>query len=287
MYRNNMRLYTIDSGNFMVDGGAMFGVIPKSLWSKYYPCDEKNMCNLANRCLLIETNEKKILIDTGIGEKQDEKYLAHFYLNGNTNLINSLNKAGFHTGDITDIILTHLHWDHCGGALAYNDNSKTIEVFPNAHYWVSKKQWDWANNPNKREKAAFLQENILPLSDTGKLHFIEKNVQWTSEIELRLYDGHTIGQIVPFINTGKRTLVFMADLIPSVAHIPLPYLAAYDIHPLTALKEKEDFLSEAVDNSYVLFFEHDIRYETCTVQQTIKGIREDTCFKLSEWENLF
>jgi glyoxylase-like metal-dependent hydrolase (beta-lactamase superfamily II) len=231
------------------------------------------------RCLLVDTGQRVILIDNGIGDKQEEKFLKNYYLNGEDTLERSLAKYGYNFISITDVILTHLHFDHCGGSVKYNENRTKLEpAFPNANFWVSKQQWDWAVNPNNREKASFLSENILPIKESGKLKLIEKDNELYPGIKVRLYHGHTDGQMIPFIENNGKTLVFMADLLPAVAHIPLPYIMSYDTRPLITLKEKEVFLKEAADNGYILFFEHDLYNECCTVQHTDKGVRVKASF---------
>jgi len=278
-----MKIKIIETPNFKVDGGAMFGVIPKSMWQKVYPADENNMCNLANRCLLIDNGKKVILIDTGIGDKHDEKFLSYIYVNGEGNLISSLYKHGYSPQQITDVIFTHLHWDHCAGATKFNSDKTKIElVFPNANYWTSKKQWEWAIKPNIREKAAFMKENLLPLLDSGKLNFIEKNTFFDENIELRLYDGHTMGMISIIIYLKNKTIALPADLIPTSAHIPLTWISAYDIQPLLLLEEKQNFLNEAYEKNWFLFFEHDINVECCNLQKTEKGIKPSEYFLLEQ-----
>jgi glyoxylase-like metal-dependent hydrolase (beta-lactamase superfamily II) len=278
-----MNLYKIETGNFRLDGGAMFGIVPKSLWNKVYPADENNLCNLSMRCLLIETEGRKIIIDAGIGNKQDDKFLSHYYLNGNYSLEAFLAEHGFKKEGITDVILTHLHFDHCGGAV-YKDVKNNFQLtFPNAAYWVSKPQFEWAMKPNQREKASYLRENIDPIINSGKLHFIEKVGMLTSKIQLRLFNGHTEGLIIPFIKYKNKTLVFTADLLPTAAHIPASWLCGYDTRPLISIEERNSFLSEAMQNNYTLFFEHDIYRECCNLKQTEKGIKMDKSFTLSEF----
>ncbi|NMD00781.1 MAG: MBL fold metallo-hydrolase [Bacteroidales bacterium] len=277
-----MKVNVIETENFKVDGGAMFGVIPKTMWNKVYPADENNMCNLANRCLLIETDQQLILVDAGIGDKHDEKFLSHICVNGNGNLQKSLKKAGYNPNDITDVIFTHLHWDHCAGATYYDEQHRLNLTFPTAHYWVSKSQWEWALNPNAREKAAFQNENLLPLEKSGNLHFIEKNSELFKNIEVRIYNGHTIGMISLIIHGQNQTLALPADLIPTVSHIPLPWISAYDIQPMVLLKEKMDFLSEAYEKKWALFFEHDINGECCFLEKTNKGIKGLNLFPLNQ-----
>ena len=278
-----MQLFAIDTGNLKLDGGAMFGVVPKVMWSKLYPCDENNLCNWIMRCLLIVDGDRKVLIDCGMGNKQSEKFLANYNLNGEATLESSLALHGFTMDDITDVILTHLHFDHCGGAVKWNeDKTDYIPAFRNAIYHTSRKQWEWATNPNNREKASFLKENILPIREKGKLNLIENDMELFPGISVRLFHGHTDGQVIPFINTGNKILVFMADLLPSAAHIPLPYVMSYDTRPLITLEEKEKVMKEAAQNEYVLFFEHDLYRECCTVTETEKGVRMKDSFRLEE-----
>ncbi|MBE9468669.1 MAG: MBL fold metallo-hydrolase [Bacteroidetes bacterium] len=278
-----MKLYKIETGNFKVDGGAMFGVVPKTLWQKKYSADENNLCNCSMRCLLIVDGEKKILIDNGCGDKQDEKYFSHYYLNGDDTLEKSLRKNGFTCDDITDVILTHLHFDHCGGGIKYNSKNEFELTFKNATYHTSKQQWDWAINPNKREAPAYPIENLMPMFEMGKLNFIDENTNLFTNIKIRLYNGHTMGQVIPFINYNGKTIVYVGDLIPVVANIPLPYISSYDLFPLDTLKEKENFLTEAEKNNYTLFFEHDLYNECCSLKNTKKGIIEDKTFTLAEF----
>jgi len=279
-----MKLYTINTGNLKLDGGAMFGVVPKSLWAKKYPADENNLCNWSMRCLLVEDGDRKILIDNGFGDKQDKKFTRHFHLNGEDALESSLAKHGFKPDDITDVLLTHLHFDHCGGSIKYNKNhTELIPAFKNATYWISKVQWDWATNPNSREKASFLDENILPIKESGRLKLIDKEGELFQNVSIRFFNGHTEGQAIPFIRYKGKTIVYVADLMPSSAHIPLSWNMAYDIHPLLTLKEKNAFLNEAVENDYILFFEHDINHECCNLQRTERGVREKMTFSLEEY----
>jgi len=278
-----MKIFSIDTGNLKLDGGAMFGVVPKVIWSKLYPCDENNLCNWIMRCLLIVEGDRRILIDCGIGNKQSEKFFANYYLNGDTSLESSLAKQGFSMEDITDVILTHLHFDHCGGAVRWNEErTDYIPAFKNAVYHASRQQWEWATNPNNREKASFLKENILPIKEKGKLNLIEKDTELFPGISVRLFHGHTDGQVIPLIRYKNRTIVFMADLLPSSAHIPLPYVMSYDTRPLITLQEKEKFMKEAAVNEYVLFFEHDLYRECCTVTDTEKGIRMKDSLTLAD-----
>jgi glyoxylase-like metal-dependent hydrolase (beta-lactamase superfamily II) len=278
-----MKLYTINSGNLKLDGGAMFGVVPKVIWNKLYPCDENNLCNWVMRCLLIESDNRKILIDCGIGDKQSEKFFSNYYLNGDDTLDASLAKVGFAVDDITDVILTHLHFDHCGGAVRWNkDKTDYIPTFKNATYITSKAQWEWATNPNNREKASFLKENILPIMEKGMIRLIDDDCELFPGISVRIFNGHTDGQVIPFITYKDKTIVYMADLLPSSAHIPLPYVMSYDTRPLITLKEKEAFMNEAAQNGYVLFFEHDLYRECCTVKETDKGVRMKDSLTLAD-----
>jgi glyoxylase-like metal-dependent hydrolase (beta-lactamase superfamily II) len=287
-----MNLYTIDTGYFKLDGGAMFGVVPKSIWNKINPADENNMCSWALRCLLIEEGNRLILIDTGMGDKQDAKFFGHYYLHGADTLESSLKKRGFHPGDITDVVLTHLHFDHCGGSIR-RDGDRLVPVFQHAIYWSNETHWDWAVHPNEREKASFLKENILPVAESGQLKMINTGTSSEREqapvpsaiipgLSLRIVSGHTRHMMLPQMRYRDKTIVFMADLLPSHGHIPIPYIMAYDMFPLTSLTEKKSFLGEALDNNYILFFEHDPVYECCTLVQTEKGIRPGAFFKLNE-----
>jgi glyoxylase-like metal-dependent hydrolase (beta-lactamase superfamily II) len=278
-----MKIHVLNTGYFKLDGGAMFGVVPKSLWSRTNPADENNMCSWALRSLLIEDGKKLILIDTGMGDKQSDKFFSHYYLHGNDSLDKSLNKLGFNRDDITDVFLTHLHFDHCGGAVEWNDQKNGYRpAFKNATYWSTKDHWNWAVNPNDREKASFLKENILPIQESGQLKFVEKTGDYSKEIfnnfDVLFVDGHTESMMIPHIHYKNKTLVFMADLLPSVGHIPLPYVMGYDTRPLTTLKEKGIFLNKAMNEKYVLFLEHDAMNECCTLKETEKGIRLDEHF---------
>ncbi|MDG2246539.1 MAG: MBL fold metallo-hydrolase [Flavobacteriales bacterium] len=273
-----MKIYPLNTGNFKLDGGAMFGVVPKSIWTRTNPADEKNMCSWAMRSMLIEDGERLMLIDTGIGEKQSEKFYSYYFLHGEDSLDGNLAKLGFHRDQITDVFLTHLHFDHCGGAIQYNeDRSLLIPAFKNAHYWSTANHWEWSSNPNPREKASFLKENINPIEASGQLQFIERVGDFTTnsfdDFSVFFADGHTESQMIPHIQYKGKTLVFMADLLPSTGHIPLPYVMGYDTRPLLTLSEKEKFLHQAADNDYVLFLEHDSVSECCTVQHTEKGVR--------------
>jgi glyoxylase-like metal-dependent hydrolase (beta-lactamase superfamily II) len=279
-----MKVFPIHIENFKIDGGAMFGVVPKVLWKRYYPSDEDNLCSWALRSILVDTGDQRILVDNGYGDKQDEKYFSHVYLQGDLGLDKALSKYGYTRYYITDMLLTHLHADHCGGGVQYNADKSGYELtFPNATYWVSRQQWESAMNPNKREADAFLSENIMPMLESGQLKFIEKNQTLFPGIDVRIYNGHTIGQVIPFIHYSGKTIVYMADLMPSTAHIPLAWNMSYDVTPLETLKEKESFLKEAVENDYILFFEHDIYNECCNVKDTPKGVRVNETFTLEEY----
>jgi glyoxylase-like metal-dependent hydrolase (beta-lactamase superfamily II) len=277
-----MNLHVIETGNLKLDGGAMFGVVPKTIWSEVYPSDENNLCNWSMRCLLVIDGDRKILIDNGIGDKQDEKFLKHYYLNGEATLENSLAKLGYTADDITDMVLTHLHFDHCGGSIKKAGEDKYEPAFKNATYWISRPQWEWATQPNRREKASFLKENIFPIHESGQLKLVEKEGELLPGIHVKFYNGHSDGQMIPFIKYGDKTIVFMADLLPSAAHVPLPYVMAFDTRPLVTLKEKEDFFKEAVTENYILFLEHDLYNECCTLIETEKGTRVKQKSKLEE-----
>lgn len=278
-----MKLHTINTGNFKLDGGAMFGVVPKSIWSKTNPPDEKNLCPWAMRCLLIEEGDKLILIDNGIGNKQDAKFFSHFDLHGDDALEKSLNSLGFSSDDVTDMFLTHLHFDHCGGSIKFkNDKSGFEPAFKNATYWSNAQHWEWATKPNPREKASFLKENILPIQESGQLKFIEEGVELFPFFEILFTRGHTDAMMIPHIIYKDKTIVFTADLLPSTGHIPLAYVMGYDTRPLLTLTEKEKFLNEAADKNYILFLEHDNYNECCTVQQTERGVRMKETFSLKE-----
>jgi len=279
----SMRLSPVHITNFKVDGGAMFGVVPKILWSKKYPADEDNLLNLSLRSLVVDNGENVILIDNGYGDKQSKKFFRHVQLNGGDGLEGGLNKAGYNLEDITDVILTHLHADHCGGGVKKAAEGKGYEmVFPNARYWVSRQQWDWAVSSNPREADSFLEENLLPMMGHGKLHMVEKAGKLFEGIEVRIVNGHTPGQLIPIIDYKGTKLVFAADLIPTVAHIPLLWNMSYDLNQLATIQEKRDILEESLSNNYILFFEHDVRTECCTLKDTPKGIREDRLFKFSD-----
>ncbi|MDZ7605408.1 MAG: MBL fold metallo-hydrolase [Cyclobacteriaceae bacterium] len=280
-----MNLHIIHCGLFKLDGGAMFGVVPKSIWQKTNPADESNLCTWALRCLLIEDGNRLILIDTGAGDKQDEKFFRHYYMHGDYSLESSLKKAGFASNDITDVFLTHLHFDHCGGATQWNNAEKTFPTltFPNATYWSNQSHWDWATFPNAREKASFLHENIQPIKDSGQLQFIDPSVKSPfTQMDILYVDGHTEKMMIPHIKYKDHTIVFAADLLPSTGHIPLPYVMGYDTRPLLTMEEKALFLQKAVEEKYIIFFEHDAVNECCTLKMTDKGPRLDTAFPLKE-----
>lgn len=278
-----MKLHTINTGLFKLDGGAMFGVVPKAIWQKTNPADANNLCTWAMRCLLIEDGNKLILVDTGIGNKQDEKFFSHYYLHGDDSMKKSLDGLGFSLADVTDVFLTHLHFDHVGGAVI-RDQDKLSPAFKNATYWSNEKHWQWAVEPNAREKASFLKENILPIHESGQLKFVDEieDIEWHKDINISFAYGHTDAMMLPKINYKGKTLVYMADLLPSVGHLPLPYVMAYDMFPLKTLTEKKAFLEEAVDQNYILFLEHDPIHECCTLQRTEKGIRIAETFNLGD-----
>ncbi|PKP40972.1 MAG: MBL fold metallo-hydrolase [Bacteroidetes bacterium HGW-Bacteroidetes-12] len=279
-----MNLHIIKAETWKIDGGVCFGVVPKSIWGKASISDENNLITICNRLLLVETNDRKVLIDTGFGNKQSEKYYSFKYIQTNHSLEDALNKVGFDIEEITDVIFTHLHDDHCGGASFFNKENKEVEfVFKNANYWISKSQWNSAMNPNKREMVAFLKENFLILEKINKLNLITEEKEIIPNISIRIFNGHTTGQIIPIINYQGRKIVYIADFIPSISHIPLPYIASVDVRPLLTLKEKEDFLKEAVEKNYTLFFEHDAKNECCKLKNTTKGIRVSKTFKLDKW----
>jgi len=280
-----MKLHKIETGNFKLDGGAMFGVVPKVIWSKLYPSDENNLCNWAMRCLLVEDGDRKVLIDTGLGTKQDDKFLRHYYLNGEDTLEKSLKNVGVTFEDITDVILTHLHFDHVGGAVSKAEDGSLYCTFPNATYHVSKTQWEWATNPNRREKASYLKENIYPIQENNQLNilnFEEKGLLFPN-FEILIFNGHTDGQIIPVVNYNGKKIAYMGDLLPAVAHIPMPYIMGYDTKPLVTLQDKERFYKEALAENISLFFEHDIYNECCNLHQTEKGVQVKNIFTLEEF----
>jgi len=278
-----MKLYSINTGYFKLDGGAMFGVVPKTMWKKFNAPDENNLCNWAMRCMLIEDDGRLILIDNGMGNKQDDKFFGYYFLNGDDTLEKSLSKYGFKKEDITDVFLTHLHFDHCGGSIERSGDA-LVPAFKNARFWSNEKHWEWAVNPNDREKASFLKENILPIKESGQLKFIdrEEKIEFSKNIKVRFVNGHTESMMLPQIQYKDHTIVFMADLLPSVAHMPVPYVMGYDTRPLETLKEKKSFLSEAHQNNYILFFEHDPAIECCNLQLTEKGVRSKETFLLAD-----
>jgi glyoxylase-like metal-dependent hydrolase (beta-lactamase superfamily II) len=286
-----MELYPIEAGNFKLDGGAMFGVVPKSIWSKTNPADNNNMIDIAARCLLIEDGNRLTLIDTGMGNKQSDKFFGYYYPWGEHTLESSLNNKGFHKDDITDVFLSHLHFDHCGGAIQWNKNKTGYEPsFKNATYWSNTNHWDWATKPNRREKASFLVENIIPIQESGQLNFIENHngdflESKKMNFDVFFADGHTEKQMIPHINYKGKKVVFMADLLPTAGHLPLPFVMGYDTRPLLTMPEKEKFLNLAANNNYYLFLEHDAHNPIITVKQTEKGVRLDECFTINEFFN--
>lgn len=283
-----MKLYSIETGNFKLDGGAMFGVVPKTIWNKTNPADNNNLIDLAARCLLIEDRNRLILIDNGMGNKQSEKFFGYYSLWGTDSLDKSLAKQGFHRDDITDVFLTHLHFDHCGGSVNWNKDKTGYEVaFKNAKYWTNENHWEWATKPNLREKASFLSENILPIQESGQLQFIkgiEEDYVEKSELDFGIFfvNGHTEKMMIPHIQYQDKTICFMADLIPTVGHLPLSYVMGYDTRPLLTMPEKAEFLTAAAKNNYYLFLEHDAHNEIITVQFTEKGVRLKERFSCDE-----
>ena len=278
-----MELFTVDTGFFKLDGGAMFGVVPKTIWSRTNPSDENNLCPWAMRCLLVSDGNRMVLIDNGIGDKQDARFFSHYYLHGEATLAKSLQQLGVHPTDITDVFLTHLHFDHCGGSVKYGSHGQYELTFPRATYWTNEDHWNWATVPNPREKASFLEENILPLQEHGVLNYLDLGTKSLFlGFDFLTMDGHTDKQMLPKMQYKGHTLVFMADLLPSVGHIPLPYVMGYDTRPLLTLQEKQEFLEIAARDQYVLFLEHDSVHECCTVKKTEKGVRVDQTFRLDE-----
>ncbi|WP_299105527.1 MBL fold metallo-hydrolase [uncultured Tenacibaculum sp.] len=278
-----MRIYPIETGNFKLDGGAMFGVVPRSLWERTNPADEKNMISMGMRCMLIEDGDRLTLVDTGIGNKQSDKFFGYYYLYGDFSLDTSLAQYGFHRDDITDVFLTHLHFDHCGGVIQWNnDRTGYIPAFKNAKVWSNERHWNWAIEPNAREKASFLTENIKPIEEYGQLNFVHRNTIDQVGFDVIFVDGHTEKQMLPKVEYQGKTIVFMADLLPTVGHIPLPYVMGYDTRPLLTLEEKRVFLNEAADKEFYLFLEHDAYNELCTVQHTEKGVRLKETFKFTD-----
>lgn len=285
-----MKLFSIETGNFKLDGGAMFGVVPKSLWSRTNPADANNMIDIAATSLLIEDGDKLILIDTGLGNKQSEKFFSYYYRWGDHSLDKSLKQHGFHRDDITDVFMTHLHFDHCGGSVQWNKKRTGYEpAFKNAKFWTNKEHWDWAINPNDREKASFLKENLSPMKASGQLCFLERHQQREFykdfNFEVLFVDGHTDKQMIPLIKYKNKTLVFAADLLPTAGHVPLPFVMGYDTRPLLTLKEKKTFLNEAVDKDYYLFLEHDAHNEIINLKHTEKGVRYNQTFTFNELFN--
>lgn len=283
-----MKIYPIETGNFKLDGGAMFGVVPKSLWQKTNPADENNMISMALRCLLIEDGNRLTLIDTGMGNKQSEKFFGYYYMYGNHSLDQSLAQFGFHRNDITDVFLTHLHFDHCGGSIQWNKEKTGFEpAFKNAKFWSNENHWQWATVPNPREKASFLDENINPMKSSGQLHYIslpDSDFKKESELgfDILFVDGHTEKMMIPHIQYQGKTLVYMADLLPTTGHIPLPYVMGYDTRPLITMEEKAKFLEKAASENFYLFLEHDAETEVCTLQNTDKGVKLDKKYGFNE-----
>jgi glyoxylase-like metal-dependent hydrolase (beta-lactamase superfamily II) len=298
-----MKLYSIEAGNFKLDGGAMFGVVPKTIWSRTNPADSNNMIDIAARCLLIENGNRLTLIDTGMGNKQSDKFFGYYYRWGDYSLDSSLKKHGFHPDDITDVFMTHLHFDHCGGSVQWNKDRTGYEpAFKNACFWSNQRHWEWATKPNQREKASFLKENILPMQESGQLSFVGDAVRSISsemfseeksdfseanELDFGIFfaDGHTEKQMIPLVNFNGKTIAFMADLLPTAGHLPLPFVMGYDTRPLLTLPEKQKFLNHAADNNYYLFLEHDAHNQIITVKHTEKGVRLNECFTFDELFN--
>ncbi|HNP32029.1 MAG TPA: MBL fold metallo-hydrolase [Flavobacterium sp.] len=283
-----MKIYPIEAGNFKLDGGAMFGVVPKTIWNKTNPADANNLIDIAARCMLIEDGNRLILIDTGMGNKQSEKFFGYYSLWGDDSLDKSLAKYGFHRDDVTDVFMTHLHFDHCGGSVNWNSDKTGYEVaFKNAQYWTNENHWEWATKPNAREKASFLSENILPMQESGQLNFIKKpdnDFSFSDELGFGIFyvDGHTEKMMIPHVKYGDKTIVFAADLIPTAGHLPLPYVMGYDTRPLLTLPEKSKFLDAAVENNYYLWLEHDAHNQIITVENTEKGIRLKDVFSCND-----
>ncbi|TAH24796.1 MAG: MBL fold metallo-hydrolase [Cytophagales bacterium] len=278
-----MKIHAIDTGYFKLDGGAMFGVVPKSIWNKTNPADDNNKCTWAMRCLLIEEGNKLILIDNGIGNKQPESFFKHFDLHATVSIEHALNRLGYSLSDVTDNILTHLHFDHCGGGtVRATTNNSILPVFPNAKYWVHEQQWDWAIRPNPREKASFLSENLLPIQESGQLYFLNQNEYLFNNLKFHYVDGHTEKQTIPYIHFKNKTIVFAADLLPSTGHIPLPYVMGYDTRPLLTMEEKALFLKDAAMNDYIIFLQHDPIHQCCSLVETEKGVRLKETFSLEE-----
>ena len=283
-----MKIHPIEAGNFKLDGGAMFGVVPKTIWNKTNPADENNLIDIAARCLLIEDGNRLTLIDTGMGNKQSEKFFGYYSLWGEHSLDKSLKNAGFHRDDITDVFMTHLHFDHCGGSVNWNKDKTGYEVaFKNAKFWTNDNHWEWATKPNAREKASFLHENLIPMQESGQLQFVNRpdsDFGFSSELGFDIFyaDGHTEKQMLPHINYNGKTIVFCADMLPTAGHIPIPYVTGYDTRPLMSMDEKQIFLNNAADNNYYLWLEHDAHNQIITVQHTEKGIRLKEIFKCED-----
>ena len=277
-----MKIISIETGNFKLDGGAMFGVVPKSLWQRTNPADDQNLCSWAMRSMLVDYGERKVLIDNGIGDKQSDKFFSHYHLHGDASLISSLELNGYHPDDITDVFLTHLHFDHCGGGVKYNEKGELVTVFKNATYWSNELHWNLAMNPNDRERASFLKENLVPMKASGQLDFIKNDGIFLPGFDVLFAHGHTESQMIPHINYKGNIIVFAADLLPSVGHIPLPYVMGYDTRPLTTLKEKKVFLETVAKKGYILFLEHDYYQSCCTLKETDKGIRLDKSFQFED-----
>ena len=283
-----MKLHPIEAGNFKLDGGAMFGVVPKTIWNKTNPADENNLIDIAARCLLIEDRNRLTLIDTGMGNKQSDKFFGYYSLWGDHSLDRSLKNAGFHRDDITDVFMTHLHFDHCGGSVNWNKDKTGYEVaFKNAKFWTNDNHWEWATKPNAREKASFLHENLIPMQESGQLNFIDRpnsGFGFSSELGFDIFyaDGHTEKQMLPHINYNGKTIVFCADMLPTAGHVPIPYVTGYDTRPLMSMDEKQIFLNNAADNNYYLWLEHDAHNQIITVQHTEKGVRLKEIFKCED-----
>ena len=276
-----MKLYKIETENFKLDGGAMFGVVPKVLWERTNPADANNLCTWTNRLLLIEDANRLTLIDTGLGDKQSDKFFSHYYIHGENTLEKSLKKYGFHKDDITDVFLTHLHFDHSGGAII-REGEQLIPAFKNAKYWSNENHWKWATEPNPREKASFLPENILPIQESGQLNFLAEGEDYDHNIQVRYASGHTDAMMLPQLTYKGKTILYMADLLPSVGHIPLPYVMGYDTRPLLTLEERQSYWKECADKEYILFLEHDPIHDCCTLQHTEKGVRLKETYSFSE-----